>query len=234
MEYTPAGRSSAFTLPELTDAADLQAILSDFADDTMNAHGDVVTGNFTITGTVNATALQVGGVAVPALSTATPQNTGTAAPGSATAASKADHVHHLGTIAESDVTNLTADLAAKANRIYEPAPTIALATNVETLDLANSNVSYITTAPTANWTLNITNAPTTNDQAITVTVFCTQGATGYIPATLQVAGSGQTIKWAGGSAPTPTSSAGKIDIFSFTLVRKSSVWVCFGSMLANF
>lgn len=64
MEYTPAGRSSAFTLPELTDAADLQAILQDFADDALNAHGDVVTGNYSITGTVNATTLQQGGVGV--------------------------------------------------------------------------------------------------------------------------------------------------------------------------
>jgi hydrogenase maturation factor len=64
MEYTPAGRSSAFTLPELTDAADLQAILQAFADDALNAHGDVVTGDYSVTGTVNATTLQQGGVGV--------------------------------------------------------------------------------------------------------------------------------------------------------------------------
>ena len=63
-EYVPAGRSSAFTIPELTDAADLQTILEAFADDTLNAHGDVVTGDYTVTGTVNASTLQQGGVAV--------------------------------------------------------------------------------------------------------------------------------------------------------------------------
>jgi hypothetical protein len=194
----------------------------------------VVTGNFTITGTVDATDVKKGGVTLASLGTATPLAPGTASAGSGTTASKVDHVHPAGPITQSDVTGLTTALAGKVERIYEPAPTIALATNVETLDLATSNVSYITTAPTANWTLNVTNAPTTNDQAITVTVFCTQGATGYIPATLQIAGSGQTIKWQNGAAPTPTSSAGKIDIFSFTLVRKSSAWVCFGSMVGGF
>ena len=192
-----------------------------------NAHGDTVTGNFTITGTVNMSSPQKGGVALPVLGSSTPADVGTASAGSASTAAKSDHVH-------GQAAATTSAIAAKAERVYEPVPTIALAANVETLDLANSNVSYITTAPTANWTLNVTNAPTTNDQAVTVTVFCTQGATGYIPATLQVGGSAQTIKWAGGSTPTPTSSAGKIDIFSFTLVRKSGAWVCFGSMLANF
>lgn len=54
MEYTPAGRPSSFTLPELADPADLQAILSDFADDTLSAHGDTVTGNYDVTGSVTA------------------------------------------------------------------------------------------------------------------------------------------------------------------------------------
>ena len=57
MEYTPAGRPSAFTLPEITDAADLQVILSDLADDALNAHGDTVTGNYIVTGSVTATSL---------------------------------------------------------------------------------------------------------------------------------------------------------------------------------
>lgn len=226
-EYVPAGRASAFTLPDGVDPADLIVILQDLADDCVNIHGDVITGSYAITGTVDATDLKKGGVSLPAIATTTPADVGTGDVGVGTTAARADHVH-------GQAAATTAAIASKAERIYEPAPTIALATNVETLDLANSNVSYILTAPTANWTLNITNAPTTDDRAITVTVFCTQGATGYIPATLQVAGSGQTIKWQYGTAPTPTSSAGKIDIFSFTLIRKSSAWVVFGSMLGNF
>lgn len=109
-----------------------------------------------------------------------------------------------------------------------------LAANVLTMDVAVSNVAYVATAPTAAMTFNFTNAPTTNGKAISATVFVTQGAVGYVPTTVQIAGVGQTIKWQGGSAPTPTSSAGKIDVFSFTFVRRGSAWTVFASSLVNF
>lgn len=63
-EYTPPGRPSAWTLPATTDSADLIAILQAFADDTMNAAGDTVTGDYTITGTVDMSDPQKGGVAL--------------------------------------------------------------------------------------------------------------------------------------------------------------------------
>jgi hypothetical protein len=102
------------------------------------------------------------------------------------------------------------------------------------MDLTNGNLGFIGTAPTAAMTFNFTNVPTLDARSITVTVFVTQGATGYIPTTLQIAGSGQTIKWAGGSAPTATSGAGKIDVFSFTFIRRSSAWTVLGTSLLNF
>jgi hypothetical protein len=139
----------------------------------------------------------------------------------------------LTNIAQASITSLTTDLAAKADRQSEDLPTIAIASNILTFNLTNSNLANITSA-SANFTVNITNAPTTNDKAITVTVFLTQGATGYIPNALQIAGVSQTIKWQGGTAPTPTSTAGKVDIFSFTLNRVSSAWVVFGSALLAF
>ena len=84
-------------------------------------------------------------------------------------------------------------------------------------------------------TFNVTNVPTTVSKIMTINVFVTQGATGYIPSTFQIAGSGQTIKWAGGTAPTPTSSAGKIDIFSFTMQRTSGgAWLVYGAASLNF
>jgi hypothetical protein len=70
---------------------------------------------------------------------------------------------------------------------------------------------------------------------MTVNVFVTQGSTGYIPTTLQIAGTTQTIRWSEGLAPVPTSSAGKIDIFSFTLQRTSGgAWIVYGSSTLNF
>ena len=109
-----------------------------------------------------------------------------------------------------------------------------LASNVLTMDVSVSNVAFIATAPTAAMTFNFTNAPTGNGKSVSVTIFVTQGATGYIPTTLQIAGSAQTIKWQGGTAPTPTRTAGKIDIFSFSFIRRGSAWTVLGSSLLAF
>jgi hypothetical protein len=113
--------------------------------------------------------------------------------------------------------------------IRESVADASVSASVVTADYATGDIFYVGTAPGSNFTVNLTNAPTDNGKAITVVIFVTQGATGYIPNAVQVAGSAQTIKWANGAAPTPTSSAGKIDIFSFTFVRRSSAWTVFGS-----
>lgn len=96
-----------------------------------------------------------------------------------------------------------------------------------TLDYTTGNNLYIPSSPSANFTLNLTNAPTENGKAITIGLFVTQGGTGFIPNVVQVAGVAQTIKWTNSTAPTP--SQNKIDIFSFTFVRRSSTWTVFGS-----
>ena len=113
--------------------------------------------------------------------------------------------------------------------VRESVADTSVSASVVTADYSTGDIFYVGTAPGSNFTVNLTNAPTDNGKAITVVIFVTQGATGYIPNAVQVAGSAQTIKWANGAAPTPTSSAGKIDIFSFTFVRRSSAWTVFGS-----
>ena len=119
--------------------------------------------------------------------------------------------------------------------VSETVVDVTLSTNVATLDWTAGNVYYIATAPSAAMTFNVTNVPTTVSKIMTINVFVTQGSTGYIPSTFQIGGAGQTIKWAGGSAPTPTSSAGKIDIFSFTMQRTSGgAWIVYGASSTNF
>lgn len=122
-----------------------------------------------------------------------------------------------------------------ASELRETVVDVTLSTNTATLDWTAGNVYYIATAPTGAMTFNVTNAPTDNSKMLNVTVFVTQGATGYIPSTFQIGGVGQTIKWTGGSAPTPTSSAGKIDVFSFTLQRTSGgAWIVYATSTLNF
>lgn len=132
-------------------------------------------------------------------------------------------------------TTLTGGLTVSgpltAAEMSEIATSGTISTNVLTLDWSATNISYVS-SPSANFTINVTNAPTTNDRALSVTVIVTQGATAYIPSALQIAGSGQTIKWSGGAAPAGTAS--KIDIFSFVLLRTGSAWTVFGSSSLNY
>jgi len=112
---------------------------------------------------------------------------------------------------------------------------VTLSSNAGTLDWTAGNIYYIATAPTGNMTYNLTNLPATNSKIMTINVLVTQGATGYIPSTFQIGGASQTIRWAGGSAPTPTSSAGKIDIFNFTLQRTTAgAWIVYATSSLNF
>lgn len=110
-----------------------------------------------------------------------------------------------------------------------------LSSNVGTFDWSIGNIFYISTAPTAAMTFNATNVPTDNSKMMTISIIVTQGATGYIPTTFQIDGSSQTIRWIGGTAPTPTSGAGKIDIFTFTLQRTSGgSWIVYGTSSLGF
>jgi hypothetical protein len=142
-EYTPAGRPSAFTLPDGPNAANLITILQAFADDAMSAKGDTVTGNYTITGTVNMSAPQKAGVALVDLSsvetltnktltapkiatiltnagaatltlpTSTDTLVGRATTDTLTNKSISGATNTLSAIPQSAVTSLTTDLAAK-------------------------------------------------------------------------------------------------------------------------
>ena len=107
--------------------------------------------------------------------------------------------------------------------------------NVGTFDWTADNVYYVATAPTGNMTFNFTNVPTDNNYMMTTNVFVTQGSTGRIPSTLNINGSGQTIRWANGLTPTGTNGAGKIDIFTFSFHRTNAgSWIVYASANQNF
>ena len=108
-----------------------------------------------------------------------------------------------------------------------------ITSNVAACDWSAGNIYWIASAPAANFTVALTNVPTDNNKIMTINVFVTQGATGYIPSALTIAGSATTIKWPTAVAPTPTSVAGRIDAFTFTLVRISSAWTVLGSANLN-
>lgn len=84
----------------------------------------------------------------------------------------------------------------------------------------------------SNFTANITNFPTTPDQAMGVTLILAQGSSGFIPNALQINGSAQTIKWANGTVPTPSSGSGKVDIVTFSIIRtQTPAWFVMAQLL---
>jgi hypothetical protein len=122
----------------------------------------------------------------------------------------------------------------RVQEMVEDVVDVSPSSNIYTLDYTTGNIFYSTGALSGNFTVNMTNVPTEGGRIITINMITTQGATGYIPGTLNINGSGVTIKWAGGVTPTPTSSSGKLDIFSFTIVRRGGVYECLASANLNF
>jgi hypothetical protein len=126
----------------------------------------------------------------------------------------------------------TTDVQEVREQVVNP----SIASNAATLVWTDGNIFYTdASAAGANITYNVTGVPTDVNKIMTINIFQVQGGTGRIPGALQIDGSAQTIKWVGGSAPTPTSSAGKIDVFSFTMHRLSGgTWNVYGSASLNF
>ena len=92
-------------------------------------------------------------------------------------------------------------------------------------------IGYLSGA-TADMTLDVTNLPAVDGQIQNVSFIVSQGATPYIVSTLQIGGTGATIKWSGGAAPTGTANA--VDVFSFTIIRRNSTWEVLGAASKNF
>ena len=86
--------------------------------------------------------------------------------------------------------------------------------------------TFYHTAPTANFTANFTNVSTTDSKATVVALLIVQGATPYVPTAMSIDGTTQTVKWNTGTSPTGT--ANKTDVISYTLARVNSAWVVFG------
>ena len=127
----------------------------------------------------------------------------------------------------------TTDVQEIREQVVNP----SIASNAATLDWSSGNIFYTdASAAGANVAYSITNVPTDVNKIMTINIFQVQGSTGRTPGTtINVNGASQTIKWVGGTPPTPTSSAGKIDVFSFSMHRLAGgTWNVYGSSSLNF
>lgn len=100
------------------------------------------------------------------------------------------------------------------------------ATGTVVHDFSTGAIWYHDT-PAADFTVNITNVPTTNNKTSVCTLIVNQGATARGVSAIQIDGVATTIKW----AVTPYSGdANKVNLFSFSLVRVNDTWIVLGSI----
>ena len=127
-------------------------------------------------------------------------------------------------------STLTVNGPISVQQIQEAVTTITGPTSPRTIDWSTGSIYHVSSM-TTNFTINITNLPTTANKVYVVTFFLIQGSTPYFINALQIAGSSTTINWVGGSAPTAT--ANRREVQAFTLVFVGSAWTAF-SQLTSF
>ena len=124
-------------------------------------------------------------------------------------------------------TNVVVDDLQVANGVYEYFSSLADATGVVTHNCANGHLFYHT-SPDANWTVNLTNLLDIWNRATSVTLIIAQGATGYYPSAVQIAGVAQTINWQGNVTPTP--STNRTDVVRFSIINNSGTYTVLGQL----
>ena len=107
-------------------------------------------------------------------------------------------------------------------------PAQKLVPGVVTHDCDNGHIFYHTSI-SANFTANFTNLGLSSNYSTNLVLILDQGSTAYIPSAVQIGGSGQTINWQGGSAPTGTVNG--IDAVSFTVLEVSGTYVVLGQLV---
>ena len=86
-------------------------------------------------------------------------------------------------------------------------------------------------SPLGNWTANLVNVPTDNMFQMQVVFITGQFTATGLPTSLQINGSGQSIRWMSGSTPTSsTVGNNKYDVLTYTITRVSGNWIVQGQM----
>ena len=124
--------------------------------------------------------------------------------------------------------NLTVTGSTNVGVVVENLINSVGSTGTVAFDTSKQGIFYVN-GPTGGITANFTNVPTTNFKVITPTVILSQSAT--TPQTItavQIDSAPQTLNWANNTTPTVT--AGKQDVFGFSLIRSGSAWKVLGQM----
>jgi hypothetical protein len=104
------------------------------------------------------------------------------------------------------------------------------ATGTVVHDFTESN-QWLHTSISANFTVNLTNVPATDNQLHTIVLYLSQGATGRLATAFQIDGVAQTLLYSGNSLP--TAGTNSFDTQTFTLIRSSGAWRVLASLTVN-
>lgn len=126
------------------------------------------------------------------------------------------------TPAAATFTTVTANRLT-SNAVSEVSAQKTSATGTVVHDYTESNIWYHSSI-SANFTVNLTNVPTTNGYSTTVSLILAQGGTARYASGFQIDGVAQTVRFPGfiGSF-TPT--ANRVEVQTFVLTRISSAWI---------
>ena len=120
-------------------------------------------------------------------------------------------------------------------QIREVVNNITISAGTLTCNYNTGGIFYVDAGVGAStFTVDITQLPTDNNYAVSVTLIVKQGATQGIPTVIKANGSTVTHKWANANSAPTASASTKIDIFTFTLHRVASAWVILGSYSLNY
>jgi len=99
---------------------------------------------------------------------------------------------------------------------------VVVTTPTVNFDFDLGSVFYIST-PTNDFTINITNLPTTDSRAVNITIFVSQGLSSNGIIGFEIEGVSQTIKWIGATPPTPVPTT--VTAYTFNILRSGGNWV---------
>ena len=232
VEGTPIGSTTRAAGNFTSLNANGNVTIGDADTDTITVGGSFVTGTAlrtakTATNTLSMAAYDVDGTAYTNLITLTAGNTPSLALTSIGTGSIDNMTIGGSTAAAGTFTNLTASGLTSLAEITEVLNTKTAATGVVTHDFSTGAIWYHSSI-SANFTVNLTNVPTTNDRIITVSLLLNQGATGRLPSAFQIDGVAQTIRWQNNVIPTPNINI--IEIATFSLIRTGSTWFVLGQL----
>ena len=202
----------------------------------LNTTGTVTVGDLVVNGTtttINSTTLSVDDKNIELGSVASPSDT-TAAGGGITLKGATDKTF----LWDSTSLNWTPTPGFTVQHTQEPVRSIS---NTSASDFSISynyasdteNVFFVQSSATGNFTLAITNLPTTLGKAYTFTfIINPNSSTTCRPKDITINGGAASdvpIRFAGSTAPTNSSTNGDEDIYTLTLLRRPDTagWMCF-------